>query len=973
MGESKGVTYFCVAEAPELEGPSTDVQKHISWMSEPERIVKDAFLAQRKTIDAQARANKTNPFPRATQWRARYSYAVRCSIDKPKLAHIDACSPMVFDEIKNCAQPNKLILIFALGPSIFKTFGIKFKKYGDIQGKFVHAELNDQKVAIFASLSKRQLLAKTGFFGILQQHVEIFLETVRRIEAGDTEITNASVPLQELIKNYEFPQTVDEVGKLVERIIAYAPEGRDPTRHIISIDTETNTVYPHRKKAKILNLVVSWGKGLAAAIPMEHSETSWTLAEVRPYIQALLECEKPKIFQNAKFDLRMLTARGFTVRKVRWDTMLGEHLLAEDKRGYYGLKFLTSMWIPKYAGYDEELERLKTEKARALEEKRKAKGAKSDLKGAAKKLYEDDGYAAINLKALNEYGAVDADVTRQLCLLQRRRMEIENADLQRRRAALARSPYYSAAAVSGTTIQEPLTNLMFRHLVPATKTLAEMESHGIAVDRKYIAELADELDFAIVESKAKLLTMVPLHLYPGGFNPDSPPQLRALFFSYGYKHPEKQEMITYKGRIPEDELIYTDGGELSTSAAVLRKLRDQWNCPFATELLHYRAIAKARGNFISNIMALSEEDGRMHTTFHIPGTATGRLSSSDENMQNIPGWIGEYNIKKIFVPSRPGNIIVNADAKAAEVRLYAAYSRDPNLIKALLDGLDPHSFFANTVYNPEAVLSGVPPGRQEEVLKIIGIDNVHDWSYDDFQKRDEFAGTTENPGPKPAYGKRLKKLRSNIKRVVFGILYGASKYKISSIVGIPDEQGQAIIDVLFKMFPTIPAYIKLTEQQVEKLGVVETFMGRRRRFDLRGMTGWMRSKAKRQAVNFKIQSTASELVIDVLNAINGPLKDIGGEMLITVHDSLVFEIPKQYVGQVPDLIQQYGVDRIAKKYPWLPVPFSWDVEVGSSYGELQSVDKFLKQHPFQVPAHTSDMLDEHEIRQNFQMNPHIAV
>jgi len=500
-----------------------------------------------------------------------------------------------------------------------------------------------------------------------------------------------------------------------------------------------------------------------------------------------------------------------------------------------------------------------------------------------------------------------------------------------------------------------------------------MESVGVPVDREYIKELADKLDLAIVLSRAKLMGMVYHPSFPDGFNPGSPKQLQVLFFSSGYIHPDTRELITYKGVIPEEDLVYTDSGQLSTSAAVLRMLRDRYKCAFATELLHYRAITKARGNFIANIMALSEEDGRMHTTYHISGTSTGRLSSSGENMQNIPYWIGDYNIKKIFIPSRSDYVIVNTDAKAAEVRLYAAYSRDPNLIKALLDGMDPHSFFASTVYSPEAVLRGVPAARKQEVLQTIGIDDTHAWNYADFQHREDFAGTKKKPGPQPAYGKQLEKLRKNIKRVVFGILYGASKNKISAIVGIPDEQAQAIIDVLFRMFPTIPQYISLTEKQVERLGFVETFLGRRRRFALKGMTGWMRAKAKRQAVNFKIQSTASDLVIDVLCAAAGPLRDLRAQLLITVHDSLVFEMPKEYVSQVPDLIKQYGVDRIAKKYPWLPVPFAWDVEVGPSYGELQSVDKYLAHNPYQIPANTGALLDEHDILDNFRTNPHLAV
>ena len=196
---------------------------------------------------------------------------------------------------------------------------------------------------------------------------------------------------------------------------------------------------------------------------------------------------------------------------------------------------------------------------------------------------------------------------------------------------------------------------------------------------------------------------------------------------------------------------------------------------------------------------------------------------------------------------------------------------------------------------------------------------------------------------------------------MFGILYGASKNKIAAIVGIPQEQAQAIIDVLFRMFPTIPRYIQQTKDQVHNLGLVETFLGRRRRFDLKGMTRYLIAKAERQAVNFKIQSTSSDIVLEVLCATDSPLRDLGGHLLITVHDSLVFELPKKYISQMPDFIYEYGVKRVAREYPWLPVPFSWDVEVGPSYGELQSVDRYLSANPY-IESDSDDDYEEHEIR-----------
>jgi DNA polymerase-1 len=636
---------------------------------------------------------------------------------------------------------------------------------------------------------------------------------------------------------------------------------------------------------------------------------------------------------------------------------------------------MTSQWLPRYAGYEDDLEVIKAKQAALLEAERQATGIKIELKGAAKKLHEDDGYATIALKPLNEYGAVDGDVTRRMAVIQQKRMAEEEIRVANARNSLRRfqNAAYQKASQPGTTIKNPLLNLMRNQLIPATLVLAEMESWGFAVDREYTQQLAFDMDDAIVESKARLLLMIPAGAFPDGFNPDSPPQLRTLFFATGYLHPETQEPVTYEGVIPEDDLVYTEAGQLSTSAAVLRMLKNRYKCAFAKELLTYRGITKARNTFIANILALSEEDGRMHTTFHIPGTATGRLSSSDENMQNIPKKIGRYNLKKIFIPSRPELVIVNADVKAVEVRLYAAYSQDPNLVSALNDGMDPHSFFASTVYDPKSVLQGVPRGQQKLVLETIGIDENHAWSYEDFQKREALIGTEEMPGSDPKYGKRLGALRKNIKRVVFGILYGASKYKIASIVGIPDEQAQAIIDVLFRMFPTIPEYISHTELQVEQLQMVETFLGRRRRFNLRGMTPWMRSKAKRQAVNFKIQGTASDIVIDTLCALYPEIKRLGGQMLITVHDSLVFELPPENLHHIPGLIQRYGVERVARKCPWLPVPFSWDIEVGPSYGELQSLENYLSQSKTPQLVTPEDLLEEHEIRQEFANNPELAV
>lgn len=939
--------YFCVAESPYLAGPSGDTESHKSWNMDIERLIKEAFVAQR---NSQGNTKKL---------RGRYTFAVRCAEDKPNKKMKDCCYPLFSQDLLDHATPDKPVMIFALGPTVLQSLGIKIAKYQDAQGKFHRAKIgeegNEREVVVFASMSKRQIPTKSGYFDILRQHMDIFLQAVAHAESEDhADKVNPALSIGKLVKKYIFPKTLDDVRKLVEDIILYATPGKNPDNHLLGVDTETNTLYPHRKKLKLLNLVVSWGPGLAAAIPVEHKESPWTLEDVFPYIQQLLMCSKPKVFQNGKYDLKVLWAKGFTVHRYAWDTMIGEHLLSEDKRGFYGLKSLTKTFLPTYSGYEDELSTLHRAAEKVQAEKTASK--KSDLKGAARKLADDDGYASIPLKQLNEYGAVDSDVTRQMCTIQRQRISKENVQIAKKREKLSRSKHYRKSAQAGSSEQCPLSHIMFRRAIPATKTLASMEAYGFPVNLEYVDELADKMDIAILESSSKLQLMIPPGAFKDGFNPNSTSHLRSLFFRTGY-YPNvgSDKSVCYAGVIPDEQIRRTDTGLESTDAAFLKMLKSQYDCKFAKELLAYRAVHKGRNTFVENIRVLSREDSRMHTTFHITGTATGRLSSSDENMQNVPRRIGEHNIKKIFIPSYPDTqVIVNADAKAAEVRLYAAYSGDKNLIKALRDGMDPHSFFSSMVLNPAAVLQGVPANQRKAVLSTIGIDSEHAWNYEDFQNRENLELSD------PWYGKQLDKLRKNIKRVVFGILYGASKNKIAAIVGIPHEQAQAIIDVLFRMFPTIPKYIQQTKDQVQHLGMVETFLGRRRRFDLKGLTPYLRAKAERQAVNFKIQSTSSDIVLEVLCATDNPLRDLGGRLLITVHDSLVFELPKKYISQMPDFIHEYGVKQVAQSYPWLPVPFSWDVEVGPSYGELQGVDRYLSANPYIDRG--DDDIDEHEIR-----------
>jgi len=931
IDSTQPVDFYCISESPTFSGISENVEQHTPWNADIERLIRNLFTKLQK----EKKYSKLN---------SCYTYAIRCAEDKPNIKMVKACADFLHPEImKTAFPPPRPIMVFAIGPAVLQSLGYKVKGYKKLIGQPIELTLYNRRFVIMPTISKRQLLASPDHYSIMHRHALQFLELVTEAKQGKA--LQITLPPDVIAKDYRFPKTTKQVKELVEEIIEYKHrDGLNPAKHLIALDTETNTLFPHRSKTKILSLVVSWGPGLAASIPIEHEDSPFELSEIAPYIQQLLTCNKPKTFHNAKYDLRILWSKGWDVRNVVWDTMLGEHLLAEAKKGHYGLKTLVQMFIPKYAGYEEETQTYVTKHKKELLKKLDVKSA--DLKGTKKKLVTDCGFAMVPLKKLNVYGAIDADATRNLTFIQKKRIITEQEKINKQRSMLGGSAYFKKLARPGNPNSAfPLNDLMKHHVLPVSRTLAQMEAWGMRVDRPYVTSLAQDMDKSLRHHKINLLHMIPKGALSENFNPKSVSQLRRLLFSTGYKHPVTGETVCYKGTIPEEDIPHTPTGFISTNAKFLRTLKNHYECAFANALLEYRALSKARDTFIENILVLSEEDGKMHTTFNIHGTATGRLSSVDENMQNIPMTIGEHNLKRAFIPTNPDTeIIVNADAKAAEVRLYAAYSRDKNLIEALNDGLDPHSYFSANILNPDTLTKHLSSKEEKQaLLRTVGIDDQHSWSYEDFQKRSYFTGTDKEPGPDVAYGKRLGKLRSNIKRVVFGILYGASPRKIASIVGIPESQGKLIVDSLFERFPTISKYIDQTKEKVRYLGVVETFFGRRRRLDTGNMTFKMRRKAERQAINMLIQSTSSDIILEVLTAVDEPIRhDFGGHLLITVHDSLVAEIPKKYASQLPDFIYDYGVKQVQERHSWLPVPLLWDVEVGPSYGQLDDVDKYLQ-------------------------------
>ena len=604
----------------------------------------------------------------------------------------------------------------------------------------------------------------------------------------------------------------------------------------------------------------------------------------------------------------------------------------------------------------------------------KAAGEFTEKKAPKAKKKVEGGYESVPLTELAFYAAVDADATRQLAIIQHQRMLKEDASVEKLRAAVEQEQRASRVPESKRfpvvrlcPAPHPTVSLVRNGYVPRSRVLAKMEYGGVKVNTAYVNDAEVKLNHIIAQQEQEIY-----RLAGDRFNINSSAQLGRYLFDtgIGYRHPEPEAAAALshdpilQGRVSWDGKrvmyrpeLYTERGQAQVNEATLKIYATKYKCALSNAILVYRKAIKARDTFLGNVRDLSSGDGFLHTSYNLNGTGTGRLSSSGMNMQNVPkGSMGAIpdtdpraqnlskkeregvKCKRFFIPDADDQCFGNIDAKGAEVTIFAAYAKDEALLEALRNGLDAHCFFSSEVLNPDKVGEGKTGSERKYALERAGIDDEHAWTYEDF-----LLGKDDKLADKK-YGARLKKLRDNIKRVVFGILFGAGPGKIAEIAGIELEFAKTIIDLLFGKFPSIPTYSDFTKWELRTFGLVETHHGRRRRFSIKNAPRKLLGQAERRAVNFKIQGTNSDIVMDVLTWISPIIEhDFRGRCLLTVHDSIGFQVPKKYAHQLKDLTYKYGTEMVAKANPWLPVPYRWDVEAGDSYGDVMPIDQYLAQ------------------------------
>lgn len=387
---------------------------------------------------------------------------------------------------------------------------------------------------------------------------------------------------------------------------------------------------------------------------------------------------------------------------------------------------------------------------------------------------------------------------------------------------------------------------------PLSAVLAHMEATGVRLDVAYLRALSLEVAEEIARLEAEVFRLAG---HP--FNLNSRDQLeRVLFDELGLPAIGKTEKT----------------GKRSTSAAVLEALREAH--PIVEKILQYRELTKLKSTYIDPLPDLIHpRTGRLHTRFNQTATATGRLSSSDPNLQNIPVRtpLGQ-RIRRAFI-AEEGWLLVALDYSQIELRVLAHLSGDENLIRVFQEGRDIHTETASWMF-------GVP---REAVDPLM---------------------------------------RRAAKTINFGVLYGMSAHRLSQELAIPYEEAQAFIERYFQSFPKVRAWIEKTLEEGRRRGYVETLFGRRRYVpDLEARVKSVREAAERMAFNMPVQGTAADLMKLAMVKLFPRLEEMGARMLLQVHDELVLEAPKERAEAVARLAKEVmeGV------YP-LAVPL--EVEVG---------------------------------------------
>lgn len=410
-------------------------------------------------------------------------------------------------------------------------------------------------------------------------------------------------------------------------------------------------------------------------------------------------------------------------------------------------------------------------------------------------------------------------------------------------------------------IKKPhLKDLFYDMEMPLVEVLMEMEEEGITIDSKALAEYSKELDSTLIDLDSQIKELAGME-----FNTDSPKQMGEVLF-------EKLK-ISAKAK-------KTKTGQYATSEDVLEKHKHDH--PIVPLILEYRQLRKLKNTYVDALPTYCDHnDGRIHTNFMQTVTATGRLSSNNPNLQNIPIRSEKgREIRRAFVSRDKDHKLMAVDYSQIELRIIAALSEDPNMIQSFRDGLDIHAATAAKVYG-------------------VSIEEV------------------------------TREQRSAAKAVNFGIIYGQSAFGLAQNLKISRTEAKEIIDSYFEQYGTIKSYMDMVISQAREEGYVETIMKRRRYLpDINSGNAIVRGYAERNAINAPIQGSAADIIKMAMISVHAEMKkkQVKSKMILQVHDELVFDVHNSEDVLIQDLVRK-AMEKAVK----LSVPMQVELKLADNW------------------------------------------
>ncbi|WP_348922724.1 DNA polymerase I [Enterococcus rotai] len=421
---------------------------------------------------------------------------------------------------------------------------------------------------------------------------------------------------------------------------------------------------------------------------------------------------------------------------------------------------------------------------------------------------------------------------------------------------------FLSAKLDTELVEKNQADLFYKMELPLSKILGDMEITGIRVDANRLKEMRIEFSDRLREIEQKIYAEAGEE-----FNLNSPKQLGVILF-------EKMGLPVIKK---------TKTG-YSTAVDVLEQLKEQ--APIVEDILVYRQIAKIQSTYVEGLLKVIQPDDKIHTRYVQTLTQTGRLSSVDPNLQNIPIRLEEgRKIREAFVPREKDWLIFSSDYSQIELRVLAHISDDQHLKEAFIEGQDIHSSTA---------------------MRVFGIEKPED--------------VTPN-------------MRRQAKAVNFGIVYGISDYGLSQNLGITRKQAQEYIDTYFEKYPGVKKYMEDIVRDAKDKGFVETLYNRRRYLpDINSRNFNLRSFAERTAINTPIQGSAADILKIAMINMDQRLKEekMQATMLLQVHDELVFEAPEAELDQLNALVKEVMENAVS-----LHVPLLTDSSWGKTWYEAK--------------------------------------